>query len=139
MRIHVRRLALAPVAHEPVELLQRGLVITAVALEGDGDVLTGVHVRERQAARVAFRGRVLQRNVRREQQQAGGPDAGAEARDRIGKSASTCGTYRRSEIQFRRPTRCDRQVRMADESRRTRCRVWLTSRSWLFSPRGRPA
>src|SRR3974377_1309728 len=103
MRIHVRRLALAPVAHEPVELLQRGLVITAVALECDGDFLPGVHVMERQGARVAFRGGVLQRDVRRKQQQAGGPDAGAEARDRIEKSASTWGTYPPSTTPFSRP------------------------------------
>ena len=47
MRVHVGLLFLAPVAHEPVELLQRGLVVAAIALEGDGDVFAGMDVMER--------------------------------------------------------------------------------------------
>jgi hypothetical protein len=53
-------LFLAPVAHEPVELLQRGLVVTAVALVGDGDVFAGVNVMKGNGAGVAFGDGVLQ-------------------------------------------------------------------------------
>ena len=41
-RIHVGRFAAPPVAQEPVELLDRGVVVAAVALVGDGDVFAGM-------------------------------------------------------------------------------------------------
>jgi hypothetical protein len=63
MRIHAGRLFLAPVAHEPVELLERGVVVTAIALEGDGDVFAGVEVVEGKRSGIAFGTRVLQRVV----------------------------------------------------------------------------
>jgi hypothetical protein len=46
-----------------VELLQRGLVVTAIALEGDGDVFAGVEMMEGEGAGVAFGAGVLQRVV----------------------------------------------------------------------------
>jgi hypothetical protein len=61
MRIHARLFGAAPVAQEPVKLLQRGIVVTSVALVGDRDVFTGMQVMHRDGARVAFRDRVLQR------------------------------------------------------------------------------
>jgi hypothetical protein len=61
-------LGLAPVAQEPVELFQRGLVVAAVALEGDGDVFVGMDVMQGDAAGVAFGDRVLQ-GSRAEQEQ----------------------------------------------------------------------
>ena len=80
MRVHVGVCFLAPVAHEPVELLQRGLVVAAVALEGDGDVFAGMDVMEGEGAGVAFGDRVLQRVVGGEQEQAGHAQPGAGAR-----------------------------------------------------------
>ena len=62
---------LAPVAHEPVELLQRGFVIAAVALEGDGDVFVGMDVMEGKRAGVAFGDGVLQGIIGAQQQQPG--------------------------------------------------------------------
>jgi len=61
VRIHAGFLAAAPVAQEPVELLERGLVVLAVALEGDGDVFVGVDVVHRDGAGVALGDGVLQR------------------------------------------------------------------------------
>ena len=66
---------LPPIAQEPVELLQRGLVVTAVALEGDGDVFVGVDVMQRDRAGVAFGDRVLQRARRRRADQHSGKTA----------------------------------------------------------------
>ena len=60
VRVHVGLLGLAPVAQEPVELFQRGLVVAAVALEGDGDVFVGMDVMQRDGAGVAFGDGVLQ-------------------------------------------------------------------------------
>ena len=60
MRIHAGLFCAAPVAQEPVELLQRRLVVTAVALEGDGDVFVGVDVMQRDGAGVALGDGVLQ-------------------------------------------------------------------------------
>ena len=59
-RIHAGRLAFAPVAQEPVELGQRGLVVAPVALVGDDDVLAGMKVVHGNGARFAFGDRVLQ-------------------------------------------------------------------------------
>ena len=71
---------LAPVAHEPVELLQRGIVVAAVALEGDGDVFAGVQMMEGKRAGVAFGAGILQRVVGAEHEEAGHAQAGARAR-----------------------------------------------------------
>ena len=70
----------APVAHEPVELLQRGVVVTAVALEGDGDVFAGVEMMEGERAGVAFGAGVLQRVVGAEHEQPGKAQSGTGAR-----------------------------------------------------------
>ena len=80
MRIHAGRLFLAPVAHEPVELLQRGVVVTAIALEGDGDVFAGVDVVEGKSSGIAFGTRILQRVVGAEHEEAGQTQARACAR-----------------------------------------------------------
>jgi len=61
MRIHAGLFAAPPVTQEPVELLQRRLVVAAVAFVGDRDVFAGMQVMHRDAACVAFRDRVLQR------------------------------------------------------------------------------
>ena len=53
VRVHPDLLVLAPVAHQPVDLLQRGVVVTAVALVGDGEVFARMQVMERDRARIA--------------------------------------------------------------------------------------
>ena len=60
VRIHAGLFAASPIAQEPVQLLQRGLVVLAVALIGDGDVFAGVQMMQRNRPRVAFGGDVLQ-------------------------------------------------------------------------------
>src|SRR5262249_21618007 len=80
MGIHVSLFLAPPVAHEPVELLERTIVIASIALEGDGDVFTGVRVVERKSTRVAFGDGVLQSAVRAEQEQAGHAQASANVR-----------------------------------------------------------
>ena len=87
MRIHVGLLFLAPVAHEPVELLQRLVVVAAVTLEGDGDVFAGVDVMEGEGAGVAFGGGVLQRLIGAQQQQAGDAQARTGAGERQREAA----------------------------------------------------
>ena len=52
MRVHGDRLVLAPVAQDPVDLLQRGLVVLAVPLERNGQVFVGVDVVQRNRAGV---------------------------------------------------------------------------------------
>src|SRR5208282_3341667 len=71
MRIDARLLFAPPIAQEPVELFQRRLVVTAVALERDGDVFVGVHVMQRQRAGVALGDGVLQHARAEEQHQRG--------------------------------------------------------------------
>ena len=68
-RIHRDLFVLAPVAHEPVELLQRILVVTAVALIGDRDVFVGVDVMERDRPGVAVRDRRLEAAAAEEQRE----------------------------------------------------------------------
>jgi hypothetical protein len=80
MRVHVRCLLLAPVAHEPVELLQRGFVVATVALEGDGDVFAGMDVMEGEGAGVAFRDGVLQEVAGAQQEQPGHAQLGTGTR-----------------------------------------------------------
>ena len=48
-RVHAGRLVAAPVAQDPVELLEAARVILAVAPEGDGGAFPGVDVVERSA------------------------------------------------------------------------------------------
>ncbi len=50
----------APVAQDVVDLLQRLVVVTAVALVGDGEVFVGVDVVQGDRAGIAFGDRVLQ-------------------------------------------------------------------------------
>ena len=63
MRIHAGGLLFTPIAHEPVELLQRGVIVTAIVLEGDGNVFAGVEMMKGESAGVAFCAGVLQRVV----------------------------------------------------------------------------
>ena len=74
MRVHVRGFFFTPIAHEPVELLQRGLIVDAVALEGDGDVFFGVEMMEGERLGVAVGGRALQGVVGGEQEKSGDAD-----------------------------------------------------------------
>jgi hypothetical protein len=67
--VHVGFFFLTPIAHEPVELFQRGLVVVAVALVGNGDVFAGVDVMEGEGAGVAFGNGVLQGVIGGEQKQ----------------------------------------------------------------------
>ena len=60
LRIHTDLFFLAPIAHEPIELLQRLLVILAVALVGNGDVFVGMNVVQCQSSRIAISDRSLQ-------------------------------------------------------------------------------
>ena len=109
MRIHVGFLFLAPVAHEPVELLQRGLVIAAVALEGDGDVFAGMDVVEGEGAGVAFGDGALQGVAGAQQQQSGDAElrtgAGQRRREtaRVPCAHRSCCHPRSSPCQSRSP------------------------------------
>ena len=60
-RLHPGRLVGAPVAQEPVQLLEPALVVIAVALEGDRGVFLGVRMEDRDGAGIAVRDRVLGR------------------------------------------------------------------------------
>src|SRR5581483_10888557 len=60
MRIHLDRFLAPPVAELPVDLLQRGLVVAAVHLVGDGEVFAGVDVMEGNRAGVAVCDHTLQ-------------------------------------------------------------------------------
>src|SRR4029453_1239560 len=60
LRIHLGRFVGAPIAQEPVQLLERFLVIAPVLLERDRDVLARMGVVHRNAARLADRDGVLQ-------------------------------------------------------------------------------
>ena len=71
VRIDARFFFAPPIAQEPVELLQRRLVVTAVALERDGDVFVGVDVMQRDGAGVALGDGVLQHARAEEQDQSG--------------------------------------------------------------------
>ena len=53
LRVHLGRLILAPVAHEPVDLLERVGIVLPVALVGDGEVFAGVNAMQRDGAGVA--------------------------------------------------------------------------------------
>ena len=53
MRVHQVSWFLAPVTHEPVELLQRLVVVAAVALVGDGDVFARMEMMEGDRAGIA--------------------------------------------------------------------------------------
>jgi hypothetical protein len=77
VRIHARLLLAPPIAQEPAELLQRRLVVAAVALERDGDVFVGVDVMQRDGAGVALGDGVLQ-NARAEQEGKNGQAARIE-------------------------------------------------------------
>ena len=60
-RLHPGRLVGAPVAQQPVQLLERALVVIAVALEGDRGVFLGVRMEDRDGAGIAVGDRVLGR------------------------------------------------------------------------------
>ena len=68
MTVHHRLVLGAPVAQEVIELLQRGFVVTAVALEGDGEVFAGMGVVEGEGAGLVQRGRVVHRSGTGQQQ-----------------------------------------------------------------------
>ena len=60
MRVHLDRFFLAPVAQDPVDLLERLLVVAPVHLVGDGEVFVGMDVMEGEGARIALGGGILQ-------------------------------------------------------------------------------
>src|SRR6202035_3696370 len=66
--IHRGLVLAAPVTKIVIELLQRVFVVTAVALEGDGEVFLGMGVVERQRAGFAQRGGVVDRSGSCQQQ-----------------------------------------------------------------------
>ena len=53
LRVHLDGFVLAPVAHDPVDLLQRLVVVLTVLFERDGQVFIGVDVVQRNGAGVA--------------------------------------------------------------------------------------
>jgi hypothetical protein len=61
VRVHVGGLAGAPVAQRLIDLLEGGLVVFAIHLEGDGGVFLQVDMVEGDGAGVAVGGRGLQR------------------------------------------------------------------------------
>ena len=74
-RIHVGGFAAPPVAQEPVELLDRRIVVAAIALVGDGDVFTGMDVVQRDGAGITLGDGILQ-PARAEQENQEGEPAG---------------------------------------------------------------
>ena len=99
-RVHLGRLVEAPVAQEPVQLLQGGPVVAPVTLERDRGALLGVLVEDRDRPGVAVGDRVLRAAGRAEHgAQAGdqrqrGAAAGAGSPGRVGRPAA--GTLERS-------------------------------------------
>ncbi len=87
VRIHARFFFAPPIAQQPVELLQRRLVVTAVALERDGDVFVGMDVVQRDGAGVALGDGVLQ-------------DARAEQEHQSGEAARIDGASRKPTTTF---------------------------------------
>ena len=90
VRIHPDVLVLAPVAHQPVDLLQRGVVVTAVALVGDGEVFAGVQMMERNRARIAVGDRVMRGLGAGDDEEGGEADARTGTRHRS-KVSPACG------------------------------------------------
>ncbi len=60
LRVHARGFVAPPVAQQPVDLFECLRVVAAFALEGDGEHLAGMHMVERELARVAVGDRVLE-------------------------------------------------------------------------------
>ena len=75
MTIHGGLLLAAPVAEKVIELLQRGFVVTAVALEGDGQVFVGMGVMKRQRSCFVERGGIMHRSRARQQEKRRQADA----------------------------------------------------------------
>ena len=71
MRVHRGSLLLAPVAQESIELREGVLVVAAVHLVGDGQVLAGVHVVQGERARLAFGAGALQAIAAEEDEESG--------------------------------------------------------------------
>ena len=61
MRVHLGLFFLAPVAQDPIDFLERLLVVAPVHLVGDGEVFIGVDVMEGERPRVALGDGILQR------------------------------------------------------------------------------
>ena len=80
--IHRGLVLAAPVAEEVIELLQRFFVVTAVALEGDGEVFVGMGVVEGKRAGFVQRGRVMDGACSGEKQQRRQADSISGFRDR---------------------------------------------------------
>ncbi len=74
-RVHPGLFAAAPVAQQPIEFFERGLVVAAVALVGDRQVFAGVDMVQRDRARIAFGDSVLQTFIAQQQRQRGEADA----------------------------------------------------------------
>ena len=108
-RIHLGRLVLAPVAQEPVELLQGFGVVLAVLLVGDGDGLIRVDVMHRDRARVAERGDNLRRARAHPQQ------CGSQAREEPTFTRYQCAprvlTDARGPLGLASVPQCDRHSR----------------------------
>ena len=102
--VHRGGVLAAPVAQEVIEFLQRGFVVAAVALEGDGEVFAGMGVVEGEGAGVAVGGGVVDgAGIGRDQQQRGKADAHRSARKPF-KANAAWKTARHSES--RQPSAC---------------------------------
>src|SRR6266852_347582 len=84
-RIHMNVFVLAPVAEEPVQSLERLLVIAAVAPVRDRNIFFGVNVMERESAGVAVGDRVFEPVVAKQYDQGDKPRT---RRDPRGKNRS---------------------------------------------------
>src|SRR5947209_3050767 len=71
MRVHPHGLVLAPVAQDGVDLVESGFVVAAVHLVGDGQILVGVDVMQRDRARFALGSGVLQGLATEEDEESG--------------------------------------------------------------------
>ena len=128
--VHLGGLGMAPVAQEPVKLLQRLRVIATLALEGEGPAFLGVVVVEGEGARVAIGHRVLERGRADEDDRQRGdhglrPAAAGQTGDRGADSTG----YSRKKGQCREPEAqvylSRALIRRAARSSTESCRVRL--------------
>src|SRR5262249_6241444 len=95
-RIHMDVFLLAPVAQEPVEPLERLLVIAAVTPVRDRDVFFGVNVMERESAGVAIGDCGFESVVAEQYYQGNKPRTRADPRGKNRSQKSTCRACRHS-------------------------------------------
>ncbi len=110
--VHLDRLFLTPVAQLVVDLVERGLVVAAVHLVGDGEVLAGVSVMKGDRAGIAFGGRILQALAPEDDQERG--DAAAIAHPKGRGAECSCSKGERAKRDVAQGKRAQRQCPPGD-------------------------